>query len=887
LGKRIAIILIVVLVSILALMGYFLVRGGKIAITDPYKAISSKACILLETNDISLFLSKLSDSKGPVAEISKIQEFDDFNQKLKFLASGFNESSIKDLVGGSPAVIAFFGAENDYSGILFSMAVRGDIRLKKIKQIISSAGIRNFNENNKTLIIPYTTGKLKDTCYLSVETGLLLFSDSKKILELSVQQCEKENGVRSIPGFSKVYKAAGKNEDKFFLVFDNLKAPLRKIFTARQKYNAERFGKVATLIGGDIFLNDKGIIIAGYTETINTGSYFYKYSSIPPHELSTYKFLPSQTGLFVTCALTGEPIAEDINHPLSATSRRLADSIREFTGDEITKAYLNLPGKSVRENTLIIYKLKNAKLARKIFLKQLSDTNNFDFFKTADLDGIPVYRTQFQDLINAFLPGFVDATADTCFAFYDNYLISGSSITTIGEMLRDNLNKNTLSNDIACNDFMSTQPGSASLCVFCKPSKITGILRENIDSGIVNLLERNVLSFRKVQSAGFQLSPRNDMIYTSFSMRFSDEIISDIPVEWKVPLDTAAAIKPFFFVNHLTGAREIFIQDFRNNAYLLNSEGRVLWKIKLNERINGDVYSIDYYNNKKNQLLFAGKNFLHVIDRNGNYIEKFPVKLTSSATNRAALFDYERTGNYRILIAGEDRKIYAYDKSGKTVKGWNTFMTRGTVRDKIEYFRISGKDYIIAADESSFYILDRSGKIRIPLEETVLKARGSSIRLIRNPKPYIIFSAPDGSITQIFFDGSVTKFIIRRFSADHSFEIADINNDRKEEYIFCDKGKLYIYNNDRSEYLIKDFGSGSLIPVIITISDSEKRISLSDKEKNLVYLLDKKGEIMKGFPIGGISLFVVGKLSDNDNWNLITGDFDRFLTNYKPENANQ
>jgi hypothetical protein len=887
LGKRIAIILIVVLVSILALMGYFLVRGSKIEITDPYKAIPSEACILLETNDIPSFLNKLSEGKGPSAEISKIQDFEDFEKKLKFLASEFNESSVKDLVRGNAAVVAFFGAGNDYSGILFSMAVKGNIRLKKIKQIISSAGIKDLIENDKILVIPYISGKLKDTCYLSVETGLLLFSDSKKILELSVQQSAKENGVRSIPGFSKVYKAAGKNEDKIFFVYDKLKAPLRKTFTTRQKYNAERFGKIATLTGGDIFLNDKGIIITGYTETLDTGSYFYKFRSIPPHELSTYKFLPSQTGLFVTCALPVEPVSEDINHPFPALSKRLADSIREFTGDEITKAYLYLPGNSVQENTLIIYKLKDAKLARKTFLKQLSDTNNFDLFQTEDRAGIPVYSTRFQDLINAFLPGFVNATADTCFAFYDNYLISGSSFTTICEMLRDNMNKSTLSNDLACNDFMSTQPGSASLCVFCKPSKIQGILSENIDSGIVNLLERNFLSLRKVQSAGFQLSPRNDMIYTSISMRFSEEIISDVPVEWKVPLDTAAAIKPFFFVNHLTGAREIFIQDLNNNAYLVNSEGSVLWKIKLNERIFSDIYSIDYYHNRKNQLLFAGKNFLHVIDRNGNYIEKFPVKLSSAAINRAALIDYDRTGNYRILIAGEDRKLYAYDKTGKAVKGWDNFITRGTVKDKIEHFRVSGKDYIIAADESSIYILDRSGRIRLPLKEPVLKARGSSIRLIHDQKPYIVFSAPDGSVTQIFFDSSITKFMIRQFSSDHSFEIADINNDGKEEYIFCDKGKLYIYNKDRSEYLIKNFGSGSLIPVIMTISDSEKRIGLCDKEKNLVYLLDIKGEIMKGFPIGGISLFAEGKLSDNVNWNLITGGFDRFLTNYKPENANQ
>lgn len=122
-------------------------------------------------------------------------------------------------------------------------------------------------------------------------------------------------------------------------------------------------------------------------------------------------------------------------------------------------------------------------------------------------------------------------------------------------------------------------------------------------------------------------------------------------------LDTVASIKPFFFTNHTTGAKEIFIQDMKNNTYLINAAGRVLWKVPLTERIFGNIYMIDYFRNGKYQLLFSGRNFIHILDRNGNYVERYPVKLRSPATNSLSLFDYDNNMNYRLFIAGEDKMI--------------------------------------------------------------------------------------------------------------------------------------------------------------------------------------------------------------------------------------
>ncbi len=56
-------------------------------------------------------------------------------------------------------------------------------------------------------------------------------------------------------------------------------------------------------------------------------------------------------------------------------------------------------------------------------------------------------------------------------------------------------------------------------------------------------------------------------------------------------------------------------------------------------------------------------------------------------------------------------------------------------------------------------------------------------------------------------------------------------------------------------------------------------------DKNMIFLVDSKGAIMKGFPLKGASMFSIGKLSSGDDWHLIVGGTDSFLYNYKLETS--
>jgi len=884
-SRRIAIFSVVVLVLAVAMAIYFLQQSRKTMSSDPYKVIGSDAAIVVETIDLRNLVNSVTTGKGLFSEIGNIKELGSFNTKLKYVADQINNSGFKKLLQEGTAIISFHPGGNGGLIPFLSKTVPAETGYRQLKEALQASGIKEVVElkmaGNRLIGIPFEVNEIKDTAFVMISSGLLICSTSKNLIEKSVIKSIPGSDIRTSAGFSKILLSSGENEDKVFVVFGNLQNAALKIFKGGESSPGGKIAKLGGSAGGDIFITGGGVTISGYSESSATSEYLFRFKSVQPVEFQTYKILPSATAMFESMVLIPRDPETGTSGGQPGKISDLAGSLKPYLGDEITRAYMDLKNNPASGNTVVIYRLKNRVQCENIFLEHLGGDSETTYFRPDDQTRIPVYLTSTPGLLSALQPGFAPGFEDSCFAFFDNYMITGSSYAAISRLLYDNLLNKTLANDILYREFEKLVPSRAAYLFYCVPSRSIDYFSGSLSSKIIDGLRSNKSSLDKIQSVGFQLASINSMIYNSLTVSYKELVREESTTEWETLLDTTASIKPFFFTNHNTGAREIFIQDTKNNAYLINSAGRVLWKVPLRERINGTVYMIDYYRNGKFQLLFSGRNNLHLIDRNGNYVARYPVRLRSPATNSLALFDYENNGTYRLVIAGEDKMVYSYDKSGSVVKGWEPFRTAGFVTAEAGFYKVSGKDFVVIADESSIYFLDRSGRVRLKLDDAVTKAKGSSLRLVPGSEPSLVCTSPDGTVQNINFNGNVRKSNFRRFSFDHSFDFFDVDGDGFGEYVFIDGGILYLYDDNGKEMFTKDFGSAKLGgPINFTFSSTDRKIGVFDAGSNLIYLIDSKGEIMDGFPLRGASMFSIGKLSSGDGWNLIVGGTDRFLYNY-------
>ena len=177
-GKKISIILATLLISGLAIMGYFLQQGRKKLFTDPYRLIPSDACVVIETVDLKSLLNSLTTGRGLFGEVAKIREIDRFNQHLKYLADLLNKESFKKLFNEDAAVLSFHSDKQGNLLPILSMPVPGDLRSRHIKEMLNSSGIREVTEtklNGYPLIqVPYITEGRRDTTYISLVSGLMI-----------------------------------------------------------------------------------------------------------------------------------------------------------------------------------------------------------------------------------------------------------------------------------------------------------------------------------------------------------------------------------------------------------------------------------------------------------------------------------------------------------------------------------------------------------------------------------------------------------------------------------------------------------------------------------------------------------------------------------------
>jgi len=369
------------------------------------------------------------------------------------------------------------------------------------------------------------------------------------------------------------------------------------------------------------------------------------------------------------------------------------------------------------------------------------------------------------------------------------------------------------------------------------------------------------------------------------SFTYTSQVRDKALTLWESLIDTAVITKPALVINHNTSGREIFAQDASGKVYLINSRGRILWKQPLEGPIMGTVQQVDFYKNGKLQYLFNTSEKIHLIDRNGNYVERYPIALRSPATSPLALFDYDKNRDYRLFVATQDRSIYVYDISGNLVTGWKFGKTESLVTGEIQHFRVQGMDYIVARDQHRSYFLDRRGRERIRLRQMVELSPQNPIYLdmnIREAKPRWISTDTEGNIVAIYMDGTVSTLRPGSASSGHFFGLEDLDRDGIPEFIMAEDNVLTVTKQDGErifDYKVR--GTISEMPDIYKFSASDVKIGITDRSRNLIYLLNSDGSLYEGFPLEGTTRFSIGYFEGSDSrFNLIVGSENNFLYNY-------
>jgi hypothetical protein len=283
----------------------------------------------------------------------------------------------------------------------------------------------------------------------------------------------------------------------------------------------------------------------------------------------------------------------------------------------------------------------------------------------------------------------------------------------------------------------------------------------------------------------------------------------------------------------------------------------------------GTISQVDAFRNGKLQSLFNTRNKIYLIDRDGKDAGPFPFALDSPATNGLSVFDYDGKKEYRIFIAGADKKIRVFDISGRIVEGWKSDPSRSVVTDPVRFVRLAGKDYIFFADKSGLYIRDRRGAQRVETSVTFDKS-GNPPLLETGTIPRIVLTDRTGLLYFFYFTGKSDTLRLGHYSPGHFFTAGDVDGDNAADFVFADEKKLECWNEKGTKLFSKELkGNAGYCPGIIRWNDGSVKIGIAMPGKGKIYLFNADGSHLKGFPITGNSGFIIGKEDGKSSGNML------------------
>lgn len=905
------IVLAGIVVSIYLLFG----RNNRQSI-NAISAIPIESSVIFKVDNFSNLSTSISENKLCV-NLGKIYEFKTVSKILQYTDSIYNNNvSIKNLIDNNPIYVALCTSGNGNCWVA-SLKLNKNISRNEAMDFIKSQTIGLFSEElsqyNQTSILTLTNSDSKGDSYsMAIVNEVLVISNSKLLVERAIGQIDGGVSLLNNSQFIDIHKISGKGVvANMFINYKQLPAIIKTSVNDNYINNSKTFADLALWTEFDFSFSNNNLNVSGLSNVSDsTNSFLQIITSQKPVHQTLPNILPFNTGAFLWLGISDQKkylesyrdyldrkheifkYTQKLNSYKSKLGISAEELFEQIMVDQIALAFL--PSVTVDDSDcwVIVENTNSPSAAKDLLLKitkhfikeTKSNGSGWKSSITMDRDKkVDVYKFPAIGIHNAVWGSVFPASIDSYFCFIDNNIVFGESIDALSRFVKASLRNNTLGKDVNFNKFSSEISKKGNFCFYANPARSASLIREYTKSPLKQFLISSAQS--GVLGLSYQMIGGSEYIFNSFTVTSGKMIrTSTNQTAWVTKLDERPWSKPQIVINHNTREREVFVQDSLNNIYLINSQGRILWKRIVDGQLTGDVEQIDVYRNGRLQFAFSTANSIYVVDRNGKDVSGFPIKLPSEATNPLSVADYENNRNYRLFQACADKKIYVFDSKGKAVNGWTFGKTETTVTHPVQFFKIAGKDYITIFDQNRPYIVNRKGEERVKPNNYFVKAPNSTVSIATNSKgtQCIITSDTLGLVRTISTNGVVESVALKTFSPNHSLVYDDINADGHKDYIVLDGQTLTAFNQKFEVIFTTNFSEKIEPQMLIFKFGDQKKIGLVSTQADNIYLINGKGKTENTFPLQGSTPFSITKFKhSSDTYNLLVGLKQGAVVNYE------
>jgi hypothetical protein len=494
-----------------------------------------------------------------------------------------------------------------------------------------------------------------------------------------------------------------------------------------------------------------------------------------------------------------------------------------------------------------------AKSLELVARKYSIDTIFYERYSDFEIREVPVPRFA-EQLLWPFVEGF----RDNFYVRHGKVFLFGDNLEELKNYLDDIEADDTWGKSVSQNQFLETTLLESNVSLYVNTNRIWNLLIRKLNPRWQQFVRDNQSLLSTLQMSSFQFSHLNNTFYTNILFTYSNEKVTPRSKSRndRVVTNFDRGIAKLYAVkSHVTRTDEVLLQDSVNDLSLVSSDGNVLWKLPIGDRIISEVSQVDFFKNGKLQYFFATREAIHIIDRLGNYVDPFPIFLPNLEIEYVSIVDYDNSKKYRFLVGDVDGKLWMYDKDGANLDGWKPNALGGPLAIPSRHYRIKGKDYIFAALKSGkVFVMNRRGEHlkKFPLNSEAIPSGDFFVE--RGPTledSYFVLVSSDGFRVRINPEGKIqSRETLPKNSITSTFSL--INEKSNKSYLMLQQDGRLLTLTDPTGKKVLSTSMGMVNPSDVKYYDfgaGNVFITITEKAQGLSYVFDGQGNLITAPPI--------------------------------------
>lgn len=354
-----------------------------------------------------------------------------------------------------------------------------------------------------------------------------------------------------------------------------------------------------------------------------------------------------------------------------------------------------------------------------------------------------------------------------------------------------------------------------------------------------------------------------------------------------INLPTPLSFGPFPVLNFNDRTEDLISQNSDHQLLLHDSSGEQVYGIQLDGPVVSGPYQLDYYKNGKLQILVATEGFIYGIDRLGNPLPGYPLKISNERITGLSLVDYDQTRDYRLFVATAEGRLWLLDKNGLALEGWNPHPTDIKANFAPKHIRVRRiGDFMTAQTlDGKFHLFNRRGE----------KQKGSPIDFQAEVKTPIKVTSDNAGSLKISAISSTGELIHGNFAGEITYrnQLIKENRDDQFELLDDDKGASFWivirqFNqtkifNESEQFLFSIPQSGELILEYFDFGATRKILAVTDREQGFGFLYDGKGTMLTSTPLESEGKIAIRHQANEGKYLIHTRSGNRILEYVMPD----